>query len=708
MLSESKDGGKKFNEIAKDVHVDYHAIWIAPNDPQAHHRGRRRRLRAHDRRRQALVVLAQPRDRPVLSRRPVERESVSGLRGVSRQQRVLRTVELAGSRGHPRSSLDRRRRRRRHVDGARSGRSELVWTDLQDGASRSSIARPRSAASSGRTIRIGKFSRAVRLAGGARIASTGIRRSRSHRGGAVATASQRRGIGGNVVFQSTDRGETGADQPRPHAQPQGTQAPDRRPARERRLGRRVFRHDSRHRGLAARSTARSGSAPTTGYVQADARRRRQLAATSRRRASPEYGRVETVAPSPLVAGTAYAIVDNHRLGDYAPYLFVTHDYGTTWTKIVNGLPSNQYVRTVRPDIHNPYLLYAGTETGLWISFDAGAHWQRLPHKSAAGLGARHSRPAAVRRSWSWPRTAATRGSSTTSARFSSSARARPPAPCSSRRGPPTSITTTRTISASTRASRARIRRKGAIVDFYQSAPQKSPPSLQVLDASGRVVRTVSGTHKVKGKDEPVRLEQGRHQSLRLGFHRRRAGEMARCRAGRVSRAEDRSDRRPRHVHRSPRARRPDAADDRRGEGRSARRVDARAVSGGLRIRQEILGHLRQDRRGARQPRRDLEVARGRGQGGEERRVARRAKSRTRRPAGNASSRRSRPITRTTRTRFNAPGRSASRFRAPDSPARSCRRPRRSSISPSASTRRTPRRWRATTTTSARSCASRRC
>ena len=44
--------------------------------------------------------------------------------------------------------------------------------------------------------------------------------------------------------------------------------------------------------------------------------------------------------------------------------------------------------------------------------------------------------------------------------------------------------------------------KGAILDFYQSAPQKSPPSLQVLDAGGRVVRTVSGTHKVKGKDEP--------------------------------------------------------------------------------------------------------------------------------------------------------------------------------------------------------------
>src|SRR6202042_2627201 len=90
---------------------------------------------------------------------------------------------------------------------------------------------------------------------------------------------------------------------------------------------------------------------------------------------PEYARIETAAPSPLVAGTAYVAADNHRMGDYAPYAYVTRDYGATWTTIVNGLPANQYVRTIRPDIRNPYLLYAGTESGMWISFDGGAHWQ---------------------------------------------------------------------------------------------------------------------------------------------------------------------------------------------------------------------------------------------------------------------------------------------------------------------------------------------
>jgi len=89
---------------------------------------------------------------------------------------------------------------------------------------------------------------------------------------------------------------------------------------------------------------------------------------------PELARVETVAPSPIVAGTAYAIFDDHRSGNYAPYVYVTRDYGTSWTKIVDGIPADQYVRTVRPDGHNRNLIFAGTENGLWISYDAGAHW----------------------------------------------------------------------------------------------------------------------------------------------------------------------------------------------------------------------------------------------------------------------------------------------------------------------------------------------
>ncbi|MBC5816248.1 MAG: hypothetical protein GIW97_06870, partial [Candidatus Eremiobacteraeota bacterium] len=90
---------------------------------------------------------------------------------------------------------------------------------------------------------------------------------------------------------------------------------------------------------------------------------------------PPFARIETVAPSPFDAATAYAIADRHRSGDYAPYLYVTHNFGGTWTKQTGGLPDNQYVRTVRPDPRNRKLLYAGTENGLWISYDGGATWK---------------------------------------------------------------------------------------------------------------------------------------------------------------------------------------------------------------------------------------------------------------------------------------------------------------------------------------------
>ncbi len=90
---------------------------------------------------------------------------------------------------------------------------------------------------------------------------------------------------------------------------------------------------------------------------------------------PQYARIEAAAPSPKRRGTAYVNADNHRSGDYAPYAYVTHDYGKTWTKITSGLPADQYVRTIRPDLHNSNLVYAGTENGIFISYDGGAHWQ---------------------------------------------------------------------------------------------------------------------------------------------------------------------------------------------------------------------------------------------------------------------------------------------------------------------------------------------
>ena len=90
-----------------------------------------------------------------------------------------------------------------------------------------------------------------------------------------------------------------------------------------------------------------------------------------------YGRVENIDPSPYDAATAFAAVDRHYLGDREPHAFLTRDYGQTWQNISAGLPPGQYLHVMRQDPVNRSILYAGLEQGIWISFDAGAHWQSL-------------------------------------------------------------------------------------------------------------------------------------------------------------------------------------------------------------------------------------------------------------------------------------------------------------------------------------------
>src|SRR5262249_14379332 len=77
------------------------------------------------------------------------------------------------------------------------------------------------------------------------------------------------------------------------------------------------------------------------------------------------------------AGSAYVSVKKMLLGDKSPYIFRTHDFGKTWTKIVNGIGAADFVHTVREDRNRRGLLYAGTEHGFYISYDDGDHWQSL-------------------------------------------------------------------------------------------------------------------------------------------------------------------------------------------------------------------------------------------------------------------------------------------------------------------------------------------
>ena len=92
---------------------------------------------------------------------------------------------------------------------------------------------------------------------------------------------------------------------------------------------------------------------------------------------PEFGTVSIIEPSRFDAGTAFVVVDAHRLDDPAPYLFKTTDMGRTWTRLDGGLARDVYLHVVREDPVRRDILYAGTERGVVFSRDAGRSWQPL-------------------------------------------------------------------------------------------------------------------------------------------------------------------------------------------------------------------------------------------------------------------------------------------------------------------------------------------
>ncbi|HMS55258.1 MAG TPA: hypothetical protein PKA27_07625 [Fimbriimonadaceae bacterium] len=92
---------------------------------------------------------------------------------------------------------------------------------------------------------------------------------------------------------------------------------------------------------------------------------------------PEWGLCSMIEASRHNVATAYLAVDNHENNDHAPYIYKTEDFGRSWSKVVGGLPRDVFVRVVREDPNRKGLLYAGTETGVWVSFNDGIWWQPL-------------------------------------------------------------------------------------------------------------------------------------------------------------------------------------------------------------------------------------------------------------------------------------------------------------------------------------------
>jgi photosystem II stability/assembly factor-like uncharacterized protein len=92
---------------------------------------------------------------------------------------------------------------------------------------------------------------------------------------------------------------------------------------------------------------------------------------------PEWTRISILDASPHQAGAAYLAGNRYQLNDFRPYLYKTKDYGRTWTRIDNGIRRSDFTRVIREDPERPGLLYAGTERGVWVSWDDGSNWQSL-------------------------------------------------------------------------------------------------------------------------------------------------------------------------------------------------------------------------------------------------------------------------------------------------------------------------------------------
>ncbi len=92
---------------------------------------------------------------------------------------------------------------------------------------------------------------------------------------------------------------------------------------------------------------------------------------------PKFSQVTMIAESPHTPGTVYLTAARHKTGDYGPYVFKSADLGATWTRIDSELPSHEFCRVIREDPNRKGLLYVGTELGIHVSFDDGAHWQSL-------------------------------------------------------------------------------------------------------------------------------------------------------------------------------------------------------------------------------------------------------------------------------------------------------------------------------------------
>jgi photosystem II stability/assembly factor-like uncharacterized protein len=196
------------------------------------------------------------------------------------------------------------------------------------------------------------------------------------------------------------------------------------------------------------------------------------------------------------ADTAYAAIDRHRVDDYKPYIYRTHDGGKTWDSIVTGIPDGSFVNVVREDPLKQGLLYAGTELGMYVSFDDGAHWQplqmNLPVTSIRDIDVHHDR-------WSDDLVIATHGRAFWVLDDIASLRQSGDVTSTTLFAPDTAVrmhlvpfTGTPMHKDEPKAPNPPL---GAVLDYWLQADAQQPVTLDISDAKGKPVRHFSSADK---------------------------------------------------------------------------------------------------------------------------------------------------------------------------------------------------------------------
>ena len=213
---------------------------------------------------------------------------------------------------------------------------------------------------------------------------------------------------------------------------------------------------------------------------------------------PEWSTVDLIDPSPHDGNTAYIAVDRHKLDDFKPYIFKTTDLGKTWTAITSGIPDGSYVHAVREDPKQRGLLYAGTETGVFVSFDDGAHWQslqlNLPVSPIHDLVVKDDDLVVATHGRSfWVLDDLTPIRQLNKQLLTTDVILYQPQ-TALRLHYPTEFDRRQPVGDNPPA--------GAIIDYYFKSLPKDEVSLDILDASGKVVRHLSSKEKKEGEQPP--------------------------------------------------------------------------------------------------------------------------------------------------------------------------------------------------------------